>query len=204
MQYEIQWILDALETNPEKSRAGIAHALNVDKSAITRMLQGKRQLKFSEVRKIAQYLGAEPPLGFHDDKEPFTYERAAGNAIIYACRTVGAGIWGVNKNTTASSKPRDSDLQQAPLAFGVFVPDSVMAPRFKIGELLWIDPAKPAGPGDDAVVTRHSGADAGVEIFPCEIRAIDEQTLLTYQYGRKEERAFDLSEWKAYRILPRR
>lgn len=55
-----QWILDGL-TKPGKSRVGLAAALGRHPSMVTDLLNGTRELKVSEIPKIAHYLEVAPP-----------------------------------------------------------------------------------------------------------------------------------------------
>ena len=57
---ELDWILRGLK-KPDKTQAGIARALSLNPSQISRLLKGKRQLKAAEVPKIERYLGEEAP-----------------------------------------------------------------------------------------------------------------------------------------------
>lgn len=55
-----QWILEGLAL-PGKNRVGLAAALGRQPSMVTELLNGNRELKASEIPKIAQYLGVAPP-----------------------------------------------------------------------------------------------------------------------------------------------
>ena len=55
-----EWLKAGL-LRPGKSGVGLAKALGIDPSAVSRMLQGKRKLQLHEVDKAAAYLGVEPP-----------------------------------------------------------------------------------------------------------------------------------------------
>lgn len=55
------WIRSILDRKPDKTQAGLAKALGRDPSAITRLLQGGRQVKADELGIIATYLGEAPP-----------------------------------------------------------------------------------------------------------------------------------------------
>ncbi len=57
------WIRDVLQQKPEKTQAGLARALGRDKSSVSRLLTGDRQIKAGEVSKIVAYLGEKPPPG---------------------------------------------------------------------------------------------------------------------------------------------
>jgi len=204
MQSEVEWIQRRLDDDPTKTQAGIARALNIDKSAVSRRLKGERRLKFNEAGKIAEYLAVDPPLGLREEGEIYVDERTTGVAAIFKCEAAGAGFWSLDRGEFSGAKPRDEELRRMPLAYGVYAPDNSMAPRFKIGELLWINPAMPAGAGDDAIIVKRGAITPIFDFFPCEIRGIDENSIAAYQYGRNDERAFALAEWQAQRIIPRR
>jgi SOS-response transcriptional repressor LexA len=61
-QIYFDWIESELKKNPKLSRKGLAVALGVHPSAITRMLKNReRRLLADEIRKVAKYLDAPPP-----------------------------------------------------------------------------------------------------------------------------------------------
>lgn len=61
----IKWIQDALEANPALSQSGLARHLERDRSVVSNMLAGKRNIKATEVEEIAAYLGVPPPVLGH-------------------------------------------------------------------------------------------------------------------------------------------
>jgi transcriptional regulator with XRE-family HTH domain len=61
---ELEWIRKGLE-KPGKSQTGLAQALGRADSAVSNLLNGKRQLKQNEVGIIAQYLEVDPPGALH-------------------------------------------------------------------------------------------------------------------------------------------
>ena len=56
----IGWIREGLG-QPGKTQTGLAHALGIDRAQVTRLLQGRRELKQREVKTVAEYLGADLP-----------------------------------------------------------------------------------------------------------------------------------------------
>lgn len=56
----IQWLKQGLK-KPHKTQAGLAAALNVDPSAISKIISGTRQIKAHELPKIAEYIGEPIP-----------------------------------------------------------------------------------------------------------------------------------------------
>jgi SOS-response transcriptional repressor LexA len=59
----VEWIREALVNNKAgKTRRGLAKALGIDPSQITRILDRSRAIKVHEVSRIADYLGVAPPV----------------------------------------------------------------------------------------------------------------------------------------------
>ena len=56
----LEWIRKGLE-KPGLSQAGLAEALGIDRAQVTRLLQGKRELKVRELKLVGDYLGAAAP-----------------------------------------------------------------------------------------------------------------------------------------------
>ncbi|MFV0281252.1 MAG: 3,4-dihydroxy-2-butanone-4-phosphate synthase [Rhodoblastus sp.] len=56
----LEWIRKGLE-KPGLSQAGLAETLGIDRAQVTRLLQGKRELKVRELKQVADYLGTPAP-----------------------------------------------------------------------------------------------------------------------------------------------
>ncbi len=52
-----EWLTEQLETHPEKSKADLARALNIDPPAVSKILNGTRQIKAIEYVRILEFLG---------------------------------------------------------------------------------------------------------------------------------------------------
>jgi transcriptional regulator with XRE-family HTH domain len=91
-----KWISSGLKKDG-KDQYGLAAALGVDRSAISKLISGKRQLKADEIQKAARYLEEPPPARLM----PVRYTIGAGQE----CRLVDgdeaidyqliSGMWGV-------------------------------------------------------------------------------------------------------------
>jgi phage repressor protein C with HTH and peptisase S24 domain len=57
----VAWIRRGLG-KPGKSQRGLADALGIDPAGVTRLLKGERQLKATEIAKVARYLGEAVPM----------------------------------------------------------------------------------------------------------------------------------------------
>lgn len=89
---DVDWIREGLE-KPGKSRKGLAAALNTDAAVVTRILQGKRELKARELPIIRAYLNAAPSLA--EEPRPFgetTVEDPYAGVPVFDVRiSAGAG-----------------------------------------------------------------------------------------------------------------
>lgn len=87
-----EWIAKGLK-KPGKDQYGLGDALGVDRTSISKLINGKRQLKAEEIAKAAAYLGDPPPARIMpvrytvgagqevfavDDNEPLDYEPISG------------------------------------------------------------------------------------------------------------------------------
>ena len=209
MTTDVQWIVDALQKDPSKTRAGIARALNVDKSAITRLLAGERRLKFSEAHIIGDYLGVSVPHrplgGLAEDQAEFvTASTEAARAPIMAASPLFKGKWLLHRDR----KPVDFRLRPPNVAmtegvFGFYAPDRAMAPRFRPGETIWIDPTRPPIVGGDILLAdKKTDPDAQV-IFVGELTDEKPDRWMVRQSDSGRATAFPKDAWTAFRILPR-
>ncbi|MEL7488245.1 MAG: helix-turn-helix transcriptional regulator, partial [Pseudomonadota bacterium] len=102
---DVQWILDALAADKTKTRSGLAKALGLNKSQITRLLQGRRRLKASEIEPTENYLGVSAPWrasrGFGDEGASFTGPDIADKtSIIFGASVDIGGKWIVHRTKT--------------------------------------------------------------------------------------------------------
>jgi len=210
MNGEIDWILVALERDPTKSRAGIARALNIDKSAITRLLNGHRQLKFTEAEKIALYLGVTPAFkrseGFGEPDQPFLTLEAQNSdtAPIYEANVLEDGIWLLqNTNPPIDFRPRAPHFQNATRVFGFYAPDPAMAPRFRSGEIVWVDPMRPPQADGDAMLVEKINSTQGQRILVATLTTFSPIDWQFIQYATNKEKQLPRSLWDGYFVFPR-
>jgi len=208
MAGDINWIVDALARDRTKTQKGLADALGVGQSAISRLKKGERQLKYAEAQKAASYLGVSAPAGFAEEGEAFEHDRGAHGGArnlipIFNAETAGNGLWRLDRaGGPADRRPRPGALAGGDRIFGFYAPDAVMAPRFKIGEIVWVDSIRPAAPREDALLIEntHQGPE---KVFLCELLDIQEADFLTLQHGGGEPQYFPRKNWSALHVLPR-
>lgn len=76
----IGWIREGLR-QPGKTQAGLAAALGIDRAQVTRLLQGRRELKQREVKTVAEYLGGDAPADLGPETDGPTRARSVTEAI---------------------------------------------------------------------------------------------------------------------------
>lgn len=212
MSSNVEWIKEALERDPAKTRAGIAEALGIDKSAVTRLLSGERQLKFHEAEKIAAYLGVAGPFGLADRQRDFAHagaqegeaEPAADAAPIYHAEPQGGGRWTIARHEAPIDwRPRAPHFSKAAKVFGFYAPDDAMAPRFLAGEIVWVDPARPARPGDDVLFVEKRRGKGPETVMLAALASASATVLEGRQHRDGNIVRLDARRWAALHVLPR-
>jgi len=202
--FVINWIKAELDTNPDKTRSGLARALGIDRSAVTRLMDGKRQLKFNEAHKAATYLGAEPPSGFFEEGEAFTPAPGPALAPLYSVKSERDGFWLLDRRgPPVDRKPKAPAFAGAAGVFGFYAPDDAMAPRFKTGEIVWVDPARPVTPRGDILLVRKGAAKGKETVILCELLDAQETEWLIVQHTTAEPQYLPHKDWLALHVLPR-
>ena len=178
----LAWIRRGLE-QPDRTQRGLARALDLDPSAVSRLLRGQRRLRAEEMRRVASYLGMGPPdLG----GEPVTKAASPTNAqqeTVELPATADPEGSRVSQGLSPGELPRDvpvhgiavggSDgtfllngevvdfvrrppgVANAASVFAVYVSGDSMSPRYDPGDLVFLHPHRPAVAGCDVVVEMH-------------------------------------------------
>lgn len=202
MQREVDWIVEALRRNPAKTKSGLARALGIDKSGVTRLLNGARRLKYSEAEKAAQYLGCAPG-GFAEAAEPYVAEFSAPlrGAPLFSARSDTEGFWLLDRTTPIEVRPAAPQFAGAALVFGFYAPDGAMEPRFRTGEIVWVNPSRAAATGADALLAPRDFAEKS-RVFLAVLEASSTEGMEVRQHGA-ERRFFARSQWQAFYVFDR-
>ncbi len=209
MEREIAWIKTALNRDRKKTQTGLAAALNLDKSAVSRLLRGERRLKFSEATLAASYLGIHPPGGFAEEHEAFIHASQFGQnetalAPLFEVTIAATGAWRLDRKSIIERRPRSPMMTAVPSAFGFYVPNNIMAPRFKLGEVAWVNPARPVAPGDDALLISTQSDDSPCDVVLCELSDIEDTQFVVFQHNGADNTRFARTNWNALHIFARR
>ena len=168
---DLEWIRRGLE-KPGKSQRGLAEALGIDPAGVTRLLQGKRQLKAAEIDKISRYLDEQIPTKasavrtekvelvplstspFGPDEVPiYGYAAAGADDALHLAN--GDEVGRVLRH------PRQRGVAGA---FAVYVVGESMLPRYRPGEVVYLIPGRVPPRGDDCVIALHNG-DGYLKLF---------------------------------------
>jgi len=159
---QIAWIRDGL-TMPGKTQRGLANALGLDPSAISRLLAGERQLRAAEIPVIAAYLDSAPPASFvppapapagSRPRRPSPFTPWAGLRDLPVMGTVVAGSDGMFQmnGQVHDYVERPPALQGVADAYAVYVAETSMVPRYFPGETLHVHPGRAVTRGEDTFV----------------------------------------------------
>lgn len=172
---DANWIRDRLQATMRTQKA-LSAALGLDPSAVSRLLDGSRQLKADEIPKVIAFFdptrfGAESNgtvASAHQrpQNDSIAKSRSGGRvgpgpqpkrsflpdmAILGPLRPEGSTYY-ILESGVAERRPPPPQLRGVPGAYGLFMPDNRLAPRYRAGEILYIHPAKPILSGFFVVV----------------------------------------------------
>lgn len=154
---DVTWIREGLK-KPGKTQRGLAAALRLDPAAINRLLAGTRQLKASEVEKVAAYLEVRLQ-GIHvKSTQHAARTLPPGEAHemleVRGMAEGGPDGWNLWNGDVIQYIPRPANLIGVTGAYAVYVLGTSMEPRYNQGELAHIHPSKPVTPGSYVLVQK--------------------------------------------------
>ncbi|MBI3678031.1 MAG: helix-turn-helix transcriptional regulator [Proteobacteria bacterium] len=181
------WIKNRLKELPEKSQTGLARALGLHPSAVTRMLNDTRQIKASEIPKITAYFGTQDSPTLHQASEPARAYRS-GDSIPVFGTAEGGGDGVVEWNgEVIELVPRPPFLADVKDAYALYVVGESMVPRYNPGELIYVHPKRPVSPGGYGVFQiRVEGHTAPRALIKQLVRRTS-HTIVLAQFNPKKE-----------------
>lgn len=203
---------------PGKTQRGLATALGLDPSAVSRLLTGARQLRAAELPVVAAYLESDAPFTVPptDPSQP-THPPKAGMGAQSAAQWAGARDLPVMGTVVAGSDgmflmngqvhdyiERPPSLQGVTSAYAVYVADTSMVPRYFPGETLHIHPGRAVTPGDDTFVVVQIRPEADGEAPRALVKRFLRQTadtLVLEQFNPTRELIFPLTEVESIHLI---
>lgn len=170
----VKWIATQLAA-VGKTQADLARALEINPSAVSRLLKGERMLKTAEIPQVAALLevtgetllrGLREPDGggarLDVQNKPARYsEPTSTNSELIPIRSAGRGSDHQEmflEDGPVGHTRRPGSLQGVRQAYAIYMPGDSMSPRYEPGWLLFVNPFKPARQGRDVVVEKKDGA----------------------------------------------
>lgn len=200
----VEWMRGKLAEDRSKTRSGLADTLGVDKSVITRMMAGERQIKANEIPAIAEYFGELPPFGFAESPAPFAGPERKSLAPVYRAAPALNGVWFLHRCAEPIDwRPRSPHFERAATVLGFYTPDDVMAPRYKPGEIVWVDPYRPARVGEDALFVESAGTNGPERVVLGELVGLEDGEHILIQHRDRQEKRLRQQRWPALHVLPR-
>lgn len=212
---ETGWIRDGL-AKPGKTQRGLAHALGLDPSAVSRLLTGGRQLRAAEIPVVAAYLDSRAPSSLI---EPGTTSPArttvaarpetqpwVGARDLPVMGTVVAGSDGMflMNGEVHDYIERPPSLQGVTSAYAVYVADTSMVPRYFPGETLHIHPGRAVASGEDTFVVVQIRPEADGEAPRALVKRFKRRTadtLVLEQFNPHRELEFALSDVESMHLI---
>ena len=151
------------ELGKEKTKSGLARAIGVAPSRITEIGKGDRQIQTHEWKLIARYLDWQVDQ-LHLAVEgvplrpmritPQDVQKSTPDLPIYACSVqAGTGVLQINQ-VEIGQVERPPSLRYSTSAFALWVQSGEQSPAFEPRDTILVDPNRPAGIGDDALLVR--------------------------------------------------
>jgi phage repressor protein C with HTH and peptisase S24 domain len=210
---DLDWIRSGLH-KPGKTQRGLAAALGVDASAVSRLLAGTRQLKAAEIAAVARYLEIVPPAAIPPVADPtsnaaplaFAPSAMQGPRNLPVVGTAVAGHDGMflMNGQIHDYIERPPSLQGVAGAYAVYVADRSMEPRYFAGETLHVHPGRPIPQGDNVFVVVQLKPDAEGEPPKALVKQFVRRTanrLVLRQYNPPAELAFDTTDIASVHLI---
>lgn len=153
-------------TRRGKTQRGLARAIGVDDSAVSRILKGERQIKATEMQKALAYLEMPPP-GSESPADAMPTQTLREKALPALAEIgswprdvpiLGVTVGGdnadflLNTGEIVDYAKRPAAIANNRRAFALYVQGTSMSRWRDPGNLVYLDPIRPAKPGDHVVV----------------------------------------------------
>ncbi len=185
------------------TQAELAHAIGVDPTVLSKMVNGKRKISADERARMEAHFDEVSRTGFAEEQAAF--ERASGaKAPIYRSRSGSPGEWVIDRAAGAIRLERPPERAGGFLdVFGFHAPDDAAWPRYKIKEIVWVCPTEPAGPGDDALIVANSRGRTALHGVIGEVQSKSPASIVFRDFTTGETRQAAISTVTVYCLVPR-
>jgi transcriptional regulator with XRE-family HTH domain len=202
MEQPIEWFRRMLAER-RVTQAAIARATGIDETAISKMLNGRRKMDAGELGLLQAFFDERPPAGFREDAPGFKTAPSPTAPIFRAVATAG-GDWLIARaSPPINMKERPPGTAAIAELYGFHAPDRRAWPRFKTGEIVWVDPTHPAGEGDDVLILTKIPKRAELKAMLGEFVSATSSKIEFIDYSTRESRETPSTGVTRSFILPR-
>lgn len=160
-----QWLNEQFKRDPRKKKAALAKALGLEAPAISKLLNGSRQLKAHELEIVKHFFGVVTPINISVDPNSGVYEhriQASPPHALQDSRKSEDGNWLMpddlkNKNFEAQTLNATRILKNS---------DDAMAPEFRNGEFVLVNTEDKQLPGVFMITDGYSQMIRYCEMLP--------------------------------------
>lgn len=216
---KLDWIRDGLK-DPAKTQRGLASAMNVDPTAVSKLLAGKRKLSADEAEAARRYFtqresAAKPSrelkpvdntqrmvathnkgrVEYEPDRDDL-HEQPQDIKILGHVRAGRDGFF-LDQGEVQGMAPRPKALRGVKSAFAARVMDDSMFPAYEPDDLVFVNPALPIIPNANVIIELTDG-----QAFIKRLIRRTEKAVICMQWNPKEEVRYEPKKIKAiYRII---
>lgn len=203
METPIEWLQRRLAERG-LTQAEVARATSIDETAISKMLHGKRNMSAAELQRLTRLLEGSPPAtGFGEGAAAFQ-SAPDTRAPIFRAVATASGDWLLERaSPPVNMKERPPGTAAVAELYGFHAPDRKAWPRFKTGEIVWVDPAHPVGEGDDVLILSKLPKRTALKAALGEFVSATASKIEFIDYGAREQREMPSSGVTRSFVLPR-
>lgn len=202
MESSIDWFRRMLSER-QVTQAEVARATGIDETAISKMLNDRRKMDADERGLLQAFFDEHPPAGFREDASGFIAAPSAAAPIFRAVATA-SGDWLLERaGPPINLKERPPGTAAVAELYGFHAPDRKAWPRFKTGEIIWVDPTHPVGGGDDVLILSKVPKRTALKATLGEFVSATSSKIEFVDYGARESREMPASGVTRSFVLPR-
>lgn len=161
----------------------VARRVGMHGHTLRRYTRGECEVKKDLAIKLAEVFGCMPSeiLGL----EPANPDQTIGKIPLYGAASAGPWNGAAAMSRAIDHIGRPSFLMSQDNAYGVFVIGTSMEPRFRAGEILFVDPDAPVRQGCDVVVQLNT--DGELTAIAKQFKSMDDTQLRLHQLNPDED-----------------
>lgn len=185
------------------TQAELAQAAAMDETALSKCLNGKRHFTADEFSRIDALFQEKRRTGFEEEQAAFV-RAAEARFPVYRSRVAPTGDWIIERPAGPIRYESPPARAQGVIdLYGFQAPDEAAWPRYKMKEIVWVSPAEPAGPGDDALIVAKARGQGAMRGVIGEIISKSATAIAFRDFGSREIRQANAASVAVFCLVPR-